>query len=263
MQLSPRLTLSEGHRNSLGLCVFLALAKRDGKGSPLVLDDVVSSFDREHRSYVTDLLSQEFSDRQIFIFTHDYDWFVELRTRLAAKLWRFKILLPWKEPAIGIRWANNAGGFDLARELLESDPASAAAKARAVMDTQLAAIAEVLGVLVPFIKGPKNDLRFAGDLLERLSKDCDRKMRRKHGDEYTAWDVPTQKARVAHGLLLPFANAGTHGRYVSKGEAERLIDACEAAIASFSCETCNHPVWNAAVKDHHLRCDCDAIRWKL
>ncbi|AWL92630.1 AAA family ATPase [Bradyrhizobium ottawaense] len=262
-QLSPRLTLSEGHRNSLGLCVFLALAKRDGKDGPLVLDDVVSSFDREHRSYVTDLLSQEFSDRQIFIFTHDYDWFVELRTRLAAKLWRFKILLPWKEPAVGIRWATNAGGFDLARELLESDPASAAAKARAVMDTQLAAIAEVLGVLVPFIKGPKNDLRFAGDLLERLSKDCERKMRRKSGDEYTAWDVPTQKAKAAHGLLLPFANAGTHGRYVSKGEAERLIDACEAAIASLNCETCEHPVWNAAVNDHHLRCDCDAIRWKM
>ncbi|GAA0020708.1 AAA family ATPase [Bradyrhizobium diazoefficiens] len=262
-QLSPRLTLSEGHRNSLGLCVFLALAKRDSNGGPLVLDDVVSSFDREHRSYVTDLLSQEFSDRQVLIFTHDYDWFVELRTRLAAKLWHFKILLPWKEPAIGIRWANNAGGFDLARELLESDPASAAAKARAVMDTQLAAIAEVLGILVPFIKGPRNDLRFAGDLLERLSKDCERKMRRKNGGEYTVWDVPTQKAKAAQGLLLPFANAGTHGRYVSKGEADRLIDACEAAIDSLTCEACKHPVWNAAVREHHLRCDCDAIRWRL
>ncbi|WP_445491257.1 hypothetical protein [Rhodopseudomonas sp. RCAM05734] len=140
-QLSLRLTLSEGHRNSLGLCVFLAFAKRDGTNIPLVLDDVVSSFDREHRSYVTDLLTQEFSDRQVFIFTHDYDWYVELRTRLPGKFWRFGILLPWKEPTVGIRWANNVGGFDLARELLASDPASAAAKARAVMDTQLAATA--------------------------------------------------------------------------------------------------------------------------
>jgi energy-coupling factor transporter ATP-binding protein EcfA2 len=45
-QDSPRLTLSEGHRNSLGLCIFLAMAKRDAdKDCPLILDDVVVSFD--------------------------------------------------------------------------------------------------------------------------------------------------------------------------------------------------------------------------
>jgi hypothetical protein len=38
-QDSPRLTLSEGYRNSLGLCIFLALAKREaGDDRPLILD---------------------------------------------------------------------------------------------------------------------------------------------------------------------------------------------------------------------------------
>jgi hypothetical protein len=41
-QVSPRLTLSEGYRNSLGLCILPALAKREaGKDRPLILDDVV------------------------------------------------------------------------------------------------------------------------------------------------------------------------------------------------------------------------------
>jgi hypothetical protein len=44
-QESPRLTLSEGYRNSLGLCIFLSLAKSDPNGDPIVLDDIVSSLD--------------------------------------------------------------------------------------------------------------------------------------------------------------------------------------------------------------------------
>ena len=46
-QGSPRLTLSEGHRNSLSLCIFLALAGlAKAKDDPIVLDDIVSSLDR-------------------------------------------------------------------------------------------------------------------------------------------------------------------------------------------------------------------------
>jgi hypothetical protein len=47
VQESPRLTLSEGYRNGLGLCIFLAMAKREtDKDRPLFLDDVVISLDR-------------------------------------------------------------------------------------------------------------------------------------------------------------------------------------------------------------------------
>lgn len=43
-QPSPRLTLSEGHRNSLGLCIFFALAKcGNSEMYPIFLDDIVSS----------------------------------------------------------------------------------------------------------------------------------------------------------------------------------------------------------------------------
>ena len=49
-QDSPRLTLSEGFRNSLGLCIFLAMAKQVvDTDRPLLLDDVVVSLDRRHR----------------------------------------------------------------------------------------------------------------------------------------------------------------------------------------------------------------------
>jgi hypothetical protein len=261
-QLSPRLTLSEGHRNSLGLCVFLALARRGSASRPLILDDVVSSFDREHRGFVVDLLTQRFSDRQVIIFTPDYDWYVELRHRLPAKVWRFSVLLPWREPIVGLRWAGHSGGFDLARDILESDPQGAAGKARGMLDTHLAVVAETLQVPVPHIRGPRNDLRFAGDLLERIAAECARKIRRRDGAEHKPWDVPSNLAKSTKALLVPFANPAVHGRYVTKGEAERLIDACEQSISVFTCNECEFPVWHLTTEDHH-RCECDSLRWKL
>jgi hypothetical protein len=63
-QDSPRLTLSEGNRNSLGLCIFLAMAKREAdKDNPLILDDVVISLDRNHRGMIVELLQKQFADR--------------------------------------------------------------------------------------------------------------------------------------------------------------------------------------------------------
>lgn len=46
----PRAFLSEGHLDSLGLCLFLATVRIfNPSGSLLVLDDVLTSIDREHR----------------------------------------------------------------------------------------------------------------------------------------------------------------------------------------------------------------------
>ena len=73
-QDSPRLTLSEGYRNSLGLCIFLAMAKREaGNDRPLILDDVVVSFDRNHRGMIVELLEKYFADRHDRLHLHGGD----------------------------------------------------------------------------------------------------------------------------------------------------------------------------------------------
>jgi DNA repair exonuclease SbcCD ATPase subunit len=68
----PRAFLSEGHLDSLGLCLFLATVRIfNPPGSLLVLDDVLTSIDKEHRRRVGELLLQEFNDYQIILTTHD------------------------------------------------------------------------------------------------------------------------------------------------------------------------------------------------
>jgi recombinational DNA repair ATPase RecF len=71
----PRAFLSEGHLDSLGLCLFLAAVRIfNPPGSLLVLDDVLTSIDREHRRRVGELLFREFADYQIVLTTHDEHW---------------------------------------------------------------------------------------------------------------------------------------------------------------------------------------------
>lgn len=76
----PRSLSSEGHLDSLGLCIFLALFKKAYNDFPLlVLDDVVTTMDARHRENVCQLLFQEFGDKQFIITTHDGIWFEQLR----------------------------------------------------------------------------------------------------------------------------------------------------------------------------------------
>jgi len=155
-QESPRLTLSEGYRNSLGLCIFLAMAKRDAsKDRPLFLDDVVVSLDRDHRGLIVELIEKEFSERQVIILTHDRDWYTELRQQLDGKNWVFKTLLPYEGPSVGIRWSHKTTTFDDARAHLKDRPDSAGNDARKIMDVELGLIAERLHIELPYMRGGK------------------------------------------------------------------------------------------------------------
>ena len=76
----PRAFSSEGHLDSLGLCIFLAFVKKFNQDCSLVvLDDIVTTVDAKHRSKVCELLNQEFNDKQLFITTHDAYWLTQLR----------------------------------------------------------------------------------------------------------------------------------------------------------------------------------------
>lgn len=76
----PRALTSEGHLDSLGLCIFLGFVKKFNKGcSLIVLDDVVSTVDAKHRENICKLLFEEFSDQQLIITTQDEIWYEQLR----------------------------------------------------------------------------------------------------------------------------------------------------------------------------------------
>jgi len=75
----PRALTSEGHLDSLGLCIFLAFIRNFNTDCSLViLDDVVATIDSGHRQRICDLLLEEFKDYQVIITTQDGIWYREL-----------------------------------------------------------------------------------------------------------------------------------------------------------------------------------------
>ncbi|MCH8815671.1 MAG: AAA family ATPase [Chloroflexi bacterium] len=85
---SPQALHSEGHQDSMGLCLFLALAERLSAGllGLIVLDDVVMSVDSEHRRQVCRLLTESFPDKQFVITTHDQTWAMQLKAAGVVQL---------------------------------------------------------------------------------------------------------------------------------------------------------------------------------
>lgn len=71
----PSWVYSDGHLDTVGICIFLALRRSRAaqKSDPkiLVLDDIVLSIDLGHARRLIKLLNEEFMDHQIFMLTHN------------------------------------------------------------------------------------------------------------------------------------------------------------------------------------------------
>lgn len=74
----PRSYSSEGHLDSLGLCIFLAFARVFNKYNFMILDDIISTVDLEHKEQVIRLLFKYFDDYNFLITTHNKLWFEQL-----------------------------------------------------------------------------------------------------------------------------------------------------------------------------------------
>lgn len=73
---------SEGHQDSMGLCLYLALMRhlQGGAFTFAVLDDVLMSVDASHRREVCALLKKEFPNTQFVMTTHDPIWLRHMKT---------------------------------------------------------------------------------------------------------------------------------------------------------------------------------------
>jgi transcription initiation factor IIE alpha subunit len=261
-QDSPRLTLSEGYRNSLGLAIFLAMAKRNTE-VPVYLDDVVVSLDRGHRGMIVELLEKEFKDRQVIVLTHDRDWYAELRMQLDKKDWAFGALLPYESPEVGIRWSHGTTTFDDARGLLANRPDAAGNDARKIMDVELALVAERLQIRFPYLRGEKNDKRLAHDFLSRLIASGKKCFQKKASQDYVLDADAIDAMEAADRLIVSWGNRASHSHDLVCPEATKLIDACEAALDAFKCSACGKNVWYADVQNAKLvQCQCGELRWR-
>lgn len=78
----PHAMHSEGHQDSMGICLFLALSEHLNTGliELVILDDVVMSVDTGHRRAFCNVLTKHFPKIQFIITTHDTTWANQLKS---------------------------------------------------------------------------------------------------------------------------------------------------------------------------------------
>jgi len=170
--LPPQAYFSQAHLDTLGLCVFLALAQRDDPaGTILVLDDVLASVDAPHVDRLILMLYAEIAAFRHCIVTTHYG------------PWRHKIRWGWlKHDRCQFvelsRWTN-AGGMTLVRSVPEverlralladpaPDPQLVCAKAGVILEAALDFLTYQYACDVPRKHEPRYTL---GELLPAVSK---------------------------------------------------------------------------------------------
>ncbi len=77
----PHALHSEGHQDSMGICLYLALAEEltEGYIDLIIWDDVMMMSGCTHRRQICHLLADFFKGNQFFITTHDQTWARQLR----------------------------------------------------------------------------------------------------------------------------------------------------------------------------------------
>lgn len=99
--------LSDSQIHSLALALRMAAIKQFNTGAPIIaLDDIVTSYDADHRRTIAGLIASMFGDCQILITTHDERFFNYLKDQLAAKTWHFTRIIGL-DPAFGPRFADH------------------------------------------------------------------------------------------------------------------------------------------------------------
>jgi len=151
----PRALTSEGHQDSLGLCIFLAFVKKFNQGCDLiVLDDVVTTIDAHHRELICELLLEEFRKYQFVITTHDEVWYEQLRSyqRISGMQGKFvNLKIVWWDAENGPNIEPYKSRWNKIQERITlSDKHGAGIEGRLYLEWLLKKICHVTKAPVPF-----------------------------------------------------------------------------------------------------------------
>lgn len=168
----PQAYFSDSHLDTLGLCVFLALAALDGpEKTILVLDDILASVDEPHVERLIEMLYGEaVKFRHCIITTHYRPWKQKLRWGwLKNGQCQFIELTKWTEKN-GLTLIRSIPDVERLRLLLAEtppDPQLVCAKAGVILEAVLNFITDIYSCSMP---KRSNGLYTLGDLLPSIDK---------------------------------------------------------------------------------------------
>lgn len=249
----PQRVMSESQLNSLGLALFLARLKHeDQKWRFFVLDDVVNSFDSDHRLGLARLLADNFEEWQVLMFTHD---------RYFQSICR-EILNKWENKSIGA-WTVSGGPVisagasrDLLAERLKEGRTAAelGGLARIALEEGLTRPLEKLRLKIHYDPLGRYTAKQYLDALRGGLKASSNKALK---------DLPILKRMSAEAYMT---NLAAHYKPIdpnpSTTDLNNLLRDLKELDATFRCSSCNCYIWDFEnTSQHRLQCKCSAMEF--
>jgi len=253
----PLKYLSESHLNSLGVAAFLASSKIFNKAVDfLVLDDIVTSFDSNHRLRLARLLHDEFADRQILMLTHEPFWFEIIKKQLKPKGWLFSDLEEGVGSTLQIRDSTKSLIEKIVRK--KGDGSLTANDLRICLERMLKDVAVALEVKVAFRYNDENERRMSGELISELRSTLKKKS--------SATLAEPIFARLEACTLVATTGSHDSGPVLSSGDILAASDDVMKLNDVFFCKDCDGYVSAEKYVNHEKRAFCRCgkkhIEWK-
>jgi hypothetical protein len=232
--LDPRRVVSEGHLHSLGLCLFLAnAAAAAGECRLLVLDDVATSLDANHRAALARLLKSHFGDWQLIVLTHDDILKEHVRRELNLPV---KLFSPWQVDEGAVLFEDPGPAKTRMEAALKKGLVEEAGPClRQWLEAELKVVAHALQARLPFVPGPDNDERLLGDLVDAVQAAL--KELKPGGvlkDTFHSFASVTWVANaVSH-------DRGGQASPPSPGDLEEVVERFQAFLDALQCPNCHH-----------------------
>lgn len=274
----PHALHSEGHQDSMGLCLYLALAEKLTKGliELIILDDVVMSVDADHRRELCKLLTKNFPHRQFLITTHDKTWATQLRTDGVVNSKGFIEFFNWSVdtgPQVNIEtsiWEK------IENDLQKNDVPSAAAKLRRGSEQFFSEACDGLQAQIRYRANGRWEL---GDFMpatisryKSLLKNAKVAAQSwgNHDDVKTLTEIESILGQiVARTQSESWAvNASVHyNNWANLGEKDfrPVLEAFQDLHSALTCNICHSVLYvtTTGVELESLRCTCGKVNWNL
>lgn len=277
----PHALHSEGHQDSMGLCLFLALCDflDEEELSLVMLDDVVMSIDAEHRRPLARLLKEDISSRfQLLITTHDELWYRHLKTEGVVSSRNTVKFTSWSLANGPVRVDDLADGWDRIDALLEEgDVAGAAHRLRHTSEWFLREACHQLNAEVQFKADGLWSLGdFMGPALSKfksLLKDAKRAEQSWGNDIGDVSTLDDQRSEVFRRLNMEQGaiNPNVHFNEnewatFTPAEMREVVEVFHDLYELFWCSNCESCV-RVSEQDHRevsIRCSCGQhANWTL
>jgi len=270
----PNAFHSEGHQDGMGLCLYLALAKRvmGANFTFCLLDDVLMSVDANHRRNFCKLLKEFFPSTQFLLTTHDKVWVKQL---ISEKIVGTKQVVTFR------KWSVENGpsilcGQDIKSEidnyLKDNNITEAAPTLRRYLEYILAELGIKLRAKVELTNSSSYDL---GELLPAVISQYNsclkkaknaanhwgrKEMLQKVSSIANAFSEAYQKTQAEQWSLNP----AIHFNAWENFEINDFIPIKEAffnLLEQFKCPNCSGWIYVSPIKGkvESVRCDCGAF----